>query len=171
MNSRKFTKNSRMNRRKLLAFQLKYEGKKSSDIAKGTGYTEQTIAVYLKPTGKWYPEYLKYENECNEELKKDAIRTLKRNIRNAVSTLVNLMRPLQDPNVRLRAAKEIINRELGESLKKLDITTAGKPIPILSGRSGASTNNRNEKTDSSIGGQNVSNGNSDSGTSEIKEEN
>lgn len=120
MSQKKPEKVKKMPKRKLLAFQLKYEGNKNPEIAQQTRYSIKTIETYLAPKGKWYPEYEEFEQENNEIMKQEALKMAKRNIRNAMATIINLMSPSEDPAVRLKAAKEIINRELGEALKKVE---------------------------------------------------
>jgi len=94
------------------AIRLKYEGESYDSISKSIKTPVETIRNWFRPTGQLKAEYEKYCDEQNEFKKREAQDIIKKNIATAASMLVALMASADD-NVKFRAAKELLDRELG----------------------------------------------------------
>lgn len=98
-----------MDKRKLLAFQLKFEGKTYSEIAKKTGYQRGTLEVYLSKEGKWYKEYLNWQDEEISSIQIESKKKLRQLTNEAIKTVEKLLRS-DNENIALKAALEILKR-------------------------------------------------------------
>ena len=94
------------------AIRLKYEGESYDSISKSIKTPVETIRNWFRPNGQLKAEYEKYCDEQNEYKKREAQDIIKKNISTAASMLVALMASADD-NVKFRAAKELLDRELG----------------------------------------------------------
>jgi transposase len=94
------------------AIRLKYEGESYDAISKAIKTPVETIRSWFKPSGPLKAEYEKYCDEQNEFKKREAQDIIKKNIATAASMLVALMGSADD-SVKFRAAKELLDRELG----------------------------------------------------------
>ena len=94
------------------AIRLKYEGESYDSISKSIKTPVETIRNWFRPNGQLKAEYEKYCDEQNEYKKREAQDIIKKNIATAASMLVALMASADD-NVKFRAAKELLDRELG----------------------------------------------------------
>jgi hypothetical protein len=94
------------------AIRLKYEGESYDSISKSIKTPVETIRNWFRPNGQLKAEYEKYCDEQNEFKKREAQDIIKKNIATAASMLVALMASADD-NVKFRAAKELLDRELG----------------------------------------------------------
>ncbi len=94
------------------AIRLKYEGESYDSIAKTLKTPVETVRSWFKPSGLLREQYEGYSDEQNGFKKKEAQETIKKNITTAASMLVALMGSADD-NVKFRAAKELLDRELG----------------------------------------------------------
>ena len=94
------------------AIRLKYDGESYDAISKVIKTPVETISGWFKPSGPLKTEYEKYCDEQNEFKKREAQDIIKKNIATAASMLVALMASADD-NVKFRAAKELLDRELG----------------------------------------------------------
>jgi len=109
-----------MTKKHKTAIELKYEGKKYADIANVVAVHEKTVAKWFMTGGLLHDENQEYERETNEELRKAALQIAKKNVRNAMATIVNLMTDT-DSKIKLSAAKEIIEREFGKALTNVNL--------------------------------------------------
>ena len=94
------------------AIRLKYEGESYDAISKAIKTPVETIRSWFKPAGPLKVEYEKYCDEQNDFKKREAQDIIKKNIATAASMLVALMGSADD-SVKFRAAKELLDRELG----------------------------------------------------------
>ncbi len=94
------------------AIRLKYEGESYDAIAKAIKTPVETVRGWFKSSGALKAEYDKYSDEQNEFKKREAQEIIRKNITTAASMLVALMASADD-NVKFRAAKELLDRELG----------------------------------------------------------
>ena len=94
------------------AIRLKYEGESYDAISKAIKTPGETIRGWFKRSGPLKAENGKYCDEQNEFKKREAQDIIKKNIATAASMLVALMGSADD-NVKFRAAKELLDRELG----------------------------------------------------------
>jgi len=94
------------------AIRLKYEGESYDAISKAIKTPVETIRSWFKQSGVLREQYEEYSSEQNTFKKKEAQETISKNITTAASMLVALMGSADD-NVKFRAAKELLDRELG----------------------------------------------------------
>jgi esterase/lipase len=94
------------------AIRLKYEGESYDVISKAVKTPVETVRSWFKPSGVLREQYEEYSSEQNTFKKKEAQETISKNITTAASMLVALMGSADD-NVKFRAAKELLDRELG----------------------------------------------------------
>lgn len=94
------------------AIRLKYDGESYDVISKAIKTPVETVRSWFKPTGTLRTEYDAYSDEQNDFKKREAQETMRKNITTAASMLVALMGSADD-NVKFRAAKELLDRELG----------------------------------------------------------
>ena len=114
-----------------LAIQLKYEGRPNSEIAETLGNSVNTIEHWFGSRGRLSKEYNDYSKELTESAKKEAVLTLKRNIGKAAQVVVDLL-DFDNPNLRLRSATYMIDRELGRPApKKEDLENDNSTIEML----------------------------------------
>ena len=108
-----------MNKRHRLAIELKYEGKKYADIAEAVNVHEKTVGAWFYKSGKLYDAYKQYAEEEGKIRREEALDIFRKNIKNAAVILSSLMAE-RDPRVKFKAAKEIIDRELGRAVEKVE---------------------------------------------------
>lgn len=94
------------------AVQLKYAGESYIVIAKKTKTPLSTVKKWFMFGGLLKEEYDKFRDEQNEIKKADAQEILRKNLAVAASMMIALMGS-SDDNVKFRAAKEVLDRELG----------------------------------------------------------
>jgi hypothetical protein len=94
------------------AIRLKYEGESYDVISKTVKTPVETVRSWFKPSGVLREQYEEFSSEQNTFKKKEAQETISKNITTAASMLVALMGSADD-NVKFRAAKELLDRELG----------------------------------------------------------
>jgi hypothetical protein len=101
----------------LQAIEMRYEGYSIKEIAEllklNYGYLRKCFAV----KGKLYEHYVNYAKEEKEIRRKQAHDTFSANLNEAVRVLVQIAKKSRVDVARVQAAKEIINRQLGEPLK------------------------------------------------------
>jgi hypothetical protein len=124
----------------LEAMRLKFDGYNAQEIEKTLKQqygnrvpTWWTIKNWFS-TGRqgklriWYEDYVKKESEVRHQEAKDMFRA---HLKNAIRTLVKLMNESPNDSVRISAAREIINRELGEPVKVIANTEKDPAQRIL----------------------------------------
>ena len=94
------------------AVSLRYEGESYEAISKVIKTPVETIRNWFRPSGALKAAYEEYCDEQNEFKKREAQNVIKKNLSTAASMLVALMGSTDD-NVKFRAAKELLDRELG----------------------------------------------------------
>ena len=94
------------------AVHLKYAGESYIVIAKKLKTPLSTVRKWFMFGGLLKEEYDKYRDEQNEIKKADATEILRKNLAVAASMMIALMGS-SDDNVKFRAAKEVLDRELG----------------------------------------------------------
>ncbi len=94
------------------AVRLKYNGESYIVIAKKLKTPLSTVQKWFAFGGLLKEEYDKYRDEQNEIKKADAQEILRKNLAVAASMMIALMGS-SDDNVKFRAAKEVLDRELG----------------------------------------------------------
>jgi hypothetical protein len=145
MNPKKSKKIVKLNRKHHMAIQLKYEGKSNPEIAKEVGFSVRTIETYFSIDGKLFEAYQNYEREQFETIRSEAAKVSKRNIRNAMATIVNKMSPEEEPNIQLAAAKYLVDREFGKAKEIVDANLTGDPIRALMDLYGIARKKRKNK--------------------------
>ena len=94
------------------AISLKYSGESYIVIAKKLKTPLSTVQKWFMFGGLLKEEYDKFRDEQNEVKKADAQEILRKNLAVAASMMIALMGS-SDDNVKFRAAKEVLDRELG----------------------------------------------------------
>lgn len=111
----------------MTAIEMKYEGYNYKEMEKALmDIPYKTIRVWFSRSGKLYDFYKSYALEESKKRKAEAHDTFKAHLNNAVRTLVNVMNNSKIDVARVQAAKEIINRQLGEPVKPLSVVDEGK---------------------------------------------
>ena len=103
-----------MNKKHSLAIEMRYEGKKYSDIAKKVDSKEQTVRKWFMVKGKLKDDYDSYERDENLFRAGEAKKVFRRDVVAAAKTLSKLLKS-EDHRIRINAAKEILCRELGDA--------------------------------------------------------
>lgn len=114
----------------LMAVEMKFEGFNYIEISQKTGINYKTVRTWFAKNGKLYDYYRAYAQEESKLRRAEAHDTFKAHLNNAVRTLVQVMNKGKLEVARVQAAKEIINRQLGEPLKVV-ATDEDKVNPIL----------------------------------------
>lgn len=96
------------------AIELKYLGVSYEDIGKQIGKSTSWVSHAFYSGGELQEEYLKYEEEQFKAMKDEAKRLLRRNVRNAVMTLLNEAKNGDKSSARIKAAIEILDRVMPE---------------------------------------------------------
>ncbi len=94
------------------AVRLKYAGESYITVAKKLKTPLSTVQKWFMFGGLLKEEYDKFRDEQNELKKADAQEILRKNLAVAASMMIALMGS-SDDNVKFRAAKEVLDRELG----------------------------------------------------------
>jgi hypothetical protein len=94
------------------AIHLKYSGESYMVIARKLKTPLSTVQKWFVFGGLLKDEYDTYRDEQNEVKKADATEILRKNLAVAASMMIALMGS-SDDNVKFRAAKEVLDRELG----------------------------------------------------------
>ncbi len=112
------------------AIRLKYEGETYPSIAKQIKEPLINIKKWFATGGLLKAGYEKYRDEQNEIRKNEAEEILKKNLHTAASMLVALMASADD-GVKLKAAKEVLDRLLGKPKETLTLNNAEQLLKEL----------------------------------------
>lgn len=121
---------STLGKPELQAIEMKYEGFNYKEIAEATETEYKTVRVWFSRGGKLYEFYKAYAEEETKLRRAQTHDTFKAHLNNAVRVLVHVMNKSKLDVARVQAAKEIINRQLGEPLKVVAVDD-GKVNHIL----------------------------------------
>ena len=115
---------SDLDKRQMIAIEMKYEGftsKETADVISNMegmdSVTDISVRAWFSKQGKLHDYYRAYAEEETKKRRSQAHDTFKAHLNNAVRTLVHVMNKSKLDVARVQAAKEIINRQLGEPLK------------------------------------------------------
>ena len=98
-----------MTKKKLLAFQLKLEGKTYYEISQATSWSEYTLRHYFSSKGKWNSAFQEWSKKEVDGVQ-DLLHTIFiANAREAALTILRLMKSEQS-GVAMRAAQDILDR-------------------------------------------------------------
>lgn len=117
----------------LEAMRLKFEGYTYPQIAEKLDnlYKWESIRNWFARGGKLHEFYKAYAKTEAESRRQIAVDLYKAHLDKAVATLFHLMQHSKLDIVRLAAAKEIINRELGEPKKVIQTETSNPARDII----------------------------------------
>ena len=143
---------SQIGEMELTAIEMKFDGHNYKEIWERLKikYNEhapeyQTIRAWLMNNGKLYHFYNDFVKEQSEIRKKEAITTFKAHLNTAVRVLVSIAtNENAQESARVNACKEIINRELGEPLKRAQVEETNPAREILE-RAGLLTFNEEDE--------------------------
>jgi len=115
-----------VNKRANLAIQLRYQGKTAEEIQgevadKNGRPAIGTINNWFAIGGRLHDAYLQYEDEENERRKKEAYNIYRRNVRAAVGQVLTIMAEGETDQVKLAAARDILDRLFGKASEKIDL--------------------------------------------------
>lgn len=96
--------------KKLLAFRLRFEGLTYSQISQKTGYSEFSLRKYFAAKGKWHAEYKYWADELSDTIQEETKALYQRNLIEAAHTIILTMNTSSTPSLRLKAAKDILDR-------------------------------------------------------------
>lgn len=99
------------------AIELKFEGASLKQIAEKLGVAHQTVRAWFMTGGRLQEAYFKYATDEAKRRRAQATDTFNAHLNNAVMTLVAIMSKSKMDIARVQAAKEVINRLMGEPLK------------------------------------------------------
>lgn len=116
-NTLNHTKTDQPNEKEFRAFELKYAGKTYPEIEEVEGIPLQTLKEWFRTGGKLKEPYDFYVSEQNKMRREEAKKIIRQNINNAANVLANSLLS-KDEKIRLKAAIELLNRELGQLPKQ-----------------------------------------------------
>lgn len=96
--------------------ELKFEGYTYNEISKSTGHSINIVKTAFSKHGRLHDFYRLYATEEGEARREAARDMFKAHLHSAIRTLVAVMNGKVDV-ARVAAAREIINRQLGEPVK------------------------------------------------------
>ena len=99
-----------------LAMMMRYEGKTHAEIAKVLGLSLQAIDRWFMTGGRLQTVYQKYALERNQEIRDETSKILKKHLSEAAQAIVDVMNS-KNPSLKLAAAKELLDRELGKAVQ------------------------------------------------------
>ncbi len=99
------------------AIEMKYEGYNMKEISVTLDVPHITVRSWFYAGGRLHQAYIDYAKEETELRRKTAHDIFKAHVPDAVRTLVSVMSKSKLDIARVQAAKEIINRQMGEPLK------------------------------------------------------
>lgn len=111
------TKTLQPNEKELKVFELKYAGKTYPEIEKEEGIPIQTLKEWFRADGRLKEPYDSYVSEQNKMRREEAKKIIRQNINNAAKVLANSLLS-ENEKIRLQAAIELLNRELGRQPKQ-----------------------------------------------------
>lgn len=121
-----------VNAKQYKAIELKYEGESYQAIGKAIRVPLDTIKGWFESGGILSQYYENYTTNMNNLRKKTAERSLVRNVVTASTMLVALMGSEKD-EIKFRAAKEILDRVIGEPKSQEEIKEDDKsPVERMS---------------------------------------
>ncbi|GEM_PF-4976074 len=125
-----------MKKSEALAIQMRYEGKRTEDIAAAISAAPGTIANWFYAGGKLYKSYLEYEEQQNTlqrelatKLREDAILLMQQSVKRAVEALVSSLES-KDERIQLAASRELLNRVIGKPVEQQKIQIEGGQAKI-----------------------------------------
>lgn len=101
------------------AIELKYEGVTYQEISKKIDQPFPTIRDWFMTKGKLKEAYDEYEREQNNFRVEEAKKIIRKNIANAAKVVVNSL-AAQEPSVKLKAALEMLDREMGKAKETVE---------------------------------------------------
>ena len=142
---------SSLGKQELDAIEMKYEGYNHKEIADSIKMSHQAVRNWFMNGGKLYDFYIAYAKEESKKRKAEAHDTFKAHLNNAVRVLVAVMNKSKLDVARVQAAKEIINRQLGEPVKTIAVTDETKVNEYLAAALLLSKQNENISTNDGRG--------------------
>lgn len=108
---------SPLGEKEMLAIEMRFEGYTYKEIGAKIEIHAGAIAKWFMNGGKLYEFYQSYAKEEADIRRKASHDMFKAHLGNAVRTLVQVMQTSKIDIARIAAAKEVINRQLGEPVK------------------------------------------------------
>jgi len=100
------------------AIEMRFKGVPMKEIAKIVGVAYPTVRGWFMRGGRLHEHYMNYLKDQQDLRLEESKKILRMNLKNATVVLANSLKSL-DEKIKLAAAKEIINRELGEPIKRI----------------------------------------------------
>lgn len=99
-------------KRKLLVYEMKFNGNTYKEISAVTGYTHFTIANCMQPgTGKWYKDFRVWVDEQRKLLEEEARDRIRKNVDNSLAVLLKAVAEFDKrPTLAVAAARDILDR-------------------------------------------------------------
>jgi transposase len=109
-----------MKRKHEIAIELKYAGKNNQDIAKQLQVRDSTVSRWFMKDGILHDAYNKHKSDTDKQIREESLNIRKRNLRNASVALVNFLNPESEPQQRITAARDILDREFGKAPEHIE---------------------------------------------------
>lgn len=94
-----------------LIFQMEFEGYTRKEIASSSGFSENTLNIYLAKNGKWRAAYDSWSNELLGDIMKEARLRLKKRVSDALTVQEYLLTQIKsNPREAGRAARDLLDR-------------------------------------------------------------
>ena len=99
-------------KRKLLVYEMKFNGNTYSEISAATGYTLGTLRHCMQPgMGKWYKDFRVWVDEQRKILEDEARDRIRKNIDDSLTVLLKAVADFKNrPVLAVAAAKDILDR-------------------------------------------------------------
>lgn len=99
-------------KRKLLVYEMKFNGNTYSEISAATGYSLHTVGNCMQPgTGKWYKDFRDWVDEQRKILEEEARDRIRKNIDGSLAVLLRAVTEFEKrPTLAVAAARDILDR-------------------------------------------------------------
>lgn len=113
----------KLNGKKQMAFELKFDGETYQNISQKTGYSESWIKKCFAREGKWYDHYEHWEAGRIADIEKEGRARIKKRIAEALTvqeTMLTLIRT--NPKEAARAARDLLDRAGLKAPEKIEVS-------------------------------------------------
>lgn len=112
-----------LNGKKLLAFEMKFDGDTYQNIAEKTGYSQAYLGKCFKREGKWRAHYDDYEAKRVDEIEKEGRIRIKKRIAEALTVQETLLTMIKtNPREAGKAARDLLDRGGLKAPEKIEVT-------------------------------------------------
>lgn len=109
-----------MRKKDLVAIKMRFEGKSSLEIGQALKCSSGTVDNWFSKGGRLHEKYKNFEEDTIRIIAQESLSCLVRNSKRSADVFVELLNSGND-YLRMKAAKEIIDRAVGEPKKSLEV--------------------------------------------------